>query len=132
MSKRFLNLGGKRPPGYTHVVVSPPGMMVFVSGQGGAAPDGVLPADFPAQARNTFENLKRCLELAGAGFKDVVKINYYVSDIANLAILRSLRAEYLDMDNPPASTLVECGLVEGLLVEIEAVAVIPSPEAQGQ
>jgi enamine deaminase RidA (YjgF/YER057c/UK114 family) len=35
------------------------------------------------------------------------------------------------MENPPASTLVECGLVEGLLVEIEAIAVIsPSSAAK--
>jgi enamine deaminase RidA (YjgF/YER057c/UK114 family) len=125
MSKRFLNIAGKKPPGYTHVVTSPPGTMVFVSGQGGAAPDGVLPAQFEEQARNTFENLRRCLTLAGAGFQDVVKMNYYLTDIANLAELRRVRSEYLDMENPPASTLVECGLVEGLLVEIEAIAVIP-------
>jgi enamine deaminase RidA (YjgF/YER057c/UK114 family) len=85
--------------------------MVFVSGQGGAAPDGTLPADFEEQARNTFENLKRCLEMAGAGLRDIVKVNYYVADIANLAALRRVRSEFLDMENPPASTLVECGLV---------------------
>jgi enamine deaminase RidA (YjgF/YER057c/UK114 family) len=129
MGKQFLNVGDKKPPGYTHVVASPPGTMVFVSGQGGAGPDGMLPVDFEGQARNTFENLKRCLELAGAGFQDVVKMNYYVSDIANLAELRRVRSEYLDMENPPASTLVECGLVEGLLVEIEAIAVISPPSA---
>src|ERR671921_342792 len=81
MSKQFLNVDGKRPPGYTHVVKSPPGTMIFISGQGGSAPDGSMPTDFPSQARNTFENLKRCLELAGATFKDVVKINYYVADL---------------------------------------------------
>ena len=126
MSKRFLNVGDKKPPGYTHVVTSPPGTMVFVSGQGGADANGALPADFAAQVRNTFENLKRCLELAGANFQDVVKVNYYITDMANLAELRRVRAEYLDMQNPPASTLVSCGLVEGLLVEIEAVAIVPA------
>jgi enamine deaminase RidA (YjgF/YER057c/UK114 family) len=125
MSKQFLNVGGKKPPGYTHVVKSPPGTMVFISGQGGTAPDGTMPSEFGAQARNTFENLKRCLELAGASFKDVVKINYFVTDMANTEELRRVRAGYLNMEQPPAATLVQSGLGKGLLVEIEAIAIIP-------
>jgi enamine deaminase RidA (YjgF/YER057c/UK114 family) len=99
--------------------------MIFVSGEGGAAPDGTMPPDFSTQARNTFENLKRCLELAGASFNDVVKINYYVTDIANTAELRRVRSGYLNMERPPAATLIQAGLSPGLLVEIEAVAIIP-------
>ena len=125
INKQFLNVGGKKPPGYTHVVKSPPGTMIFISGQGGSAADGTMPPDFSAQARNTFENLKRCLTLAGASFKDVVKINYFVTDMANTNELRRVRAEYLDMNQPPAATLVQAGLSTGLLLEVEAVAIIP-------
>jgi len=125
MNKQFLNVGGKKPPGYTHVVKSPPGTMVFISGQGGSAADGTMPADFSSQARNTFENLKKCLALAGASFKDVVKINYFVTDLANTTELRRVRSEYLNMDQPPAATLVQSGLSTGLLLEVEAVAIIP-------
>jgi len=123
--KQFLNAGGKKPPGYTHVVTSPPGRMIFVSGTGGSLPDGSLPPDFSAQAKNTFENLKRNLALAGATFKDVVKINYFATDLANTAELRRIRAEYLDMDHPPAATLVQAGLSQGLLLEVEVVAILP-------
>ena len=81
--KRFLNLDGvPKPNGYTHVVVSPPGRMVFVSGQGGRGDDGRMPADFSAQAENTFRNIGKCLTAAGATFADVVKVNYYVTDLA--------------------------------------------------
>jgi len=124
-AKHFLNVGGKRPPGYTHVVTSPPGMMIYISGQGGAADDGKMPPDFNTQARNAFENLKRCLALAGASFKDVVKINYFVTDMGNTAELRRVRSEYLDMERPPASTLVQSGLGTGMLLEVEAVAIVP-------
>jgi enamine deaminase RidA (YjgF/YER057c/UK114 family) len=99
--------------------------MIFISGLGGSAPDGTMPGDFSTQARNTFENIKRCLELAGASFSDLVKINYYVTDIANTAELRRIRSGYLNMQQPPAATLVQVGLSPGLLVEIEAVAIIP-------
>jgi enamine deaminase RidA (YjgF/YER057c/UK114 family) len=125
MNKEFLNVAGRKPPGYTHVVKSPPGTMIFISGQGGSAPDGSMPADFAAQARNTFENLKRCLELAGATFHDVVKINYYVTDLAHTAELRQVRSGYLNMNQPPAATLVQAGLSQGLLLEVEAIAMIP-------
>jgi enamine deaminase RidA (YjgF/YER057c/UK114 family) len=125
MNKQFLNVDGKKPPGYTHVVKSPPGTMIFISGQGGTAADGKMPSDFTSQARNTFENLKKCLALAGASFNDVVKINYFVTDLANTTELRRVRSGYLNMDQPPASTLVQSGLGAGLLVEIEAVAIIP-------
>jgi enamine deaminase RidA (YjgF/YER057c/UK114 family) len=124
-AKQFLNLDGKQPPGYTHVVTSAPGKMIFISGRGGVAHDGKMPADFNTQAKNTFEDLKRCLALAGASFKDVVKINYYVTDLANTGELRSIRAGYLDMEHPPAATLVQAGLGGGALVEIEAIAMIP-------
>src|ERR1051326_2042130 len=125
MNKQFLNLDGKKPPGYTHVVTSSPGKMIFLSGTGGSRPDGSLPADFSSQARNTFENLKRALAMSGATFKDVMKINYFATDLANTAELRRIRAEYLDMERPPASTLVQAGLSQGLLLEVEAIAVLP-------
>jgi enamine deaminase RidA (YjgF/YER057c/UK114 family) len=125
LAKQFLNVGGKKPPGYTHVVVSAPGKMIFVSGQGGNDEQGNLPADFATQAHNTFKNLGKCLALAGAGFNDIVKINYYVTDMNYLAELRQIRASYLNMDAPPAATLVQSGLAPGLLVEIECTAMVP-------
>ena len=125
MTKQFLNLDSHKPPGYTLVVTSPPGKMIFISGRGGADADGKMPADFGVQAKNTFEDLKRCLALAGAGFKDVVKINYFVTDLSKTAVLRQVRAQYLDMEHPPAATLVQVGLGGASQVEIEAVAIVP-------
>ena len=124
--KQFLNPQGvPKPTGYTQVVSSGPGRMIFISGQGGAAPDGQMPEDFAAQTKNTFENIGRCLEAAGAKFEDIVKINYYVTDMAYTADLRRVRAGYLNQSAPPASTLVQTGLGKGLKVEIEVVAMVP-------
>jgi enamine deaminase RidA (YjgF/YER057c/UK114 family) len=123
---QFLNPEGvPKPTGYTQVVSAGPGRMIFISGQGGAAPDGQMPEDFAVQTKNTFENIGRCLAAAGAKFDDIVKINYYVTDMAYTAELRRVRANYLNQLAPPASTLVQVGLGKGLKVEIEAVAVVP-------
>ena len=123
--KKFLNPEGvPKPTGWTQVVSSRAGRMIFVSGQGGASSDGRLPEDFAAQASNTFENIRRCLTAAGARFEDVVKINYYMTDLANTAELRRIRADYLNQSAPPASTLVQAGLVgKGMLLEVEAIAI---------
>lgn len=113
------------PPGFTHIVTSSPGKTIYLSGQGGYGEDGELPDDFVTQAENTFKNLQKCLETAGATFNDVVKMNTYLVDINDLAKLRGVRSRYLNMDTPPASTLVQAPLIGDLLIEIDAVAVVP-------
>jgi len=124
--KQFFNYPGEaKPPGYTRVVTSAPGRIIYLSGTGGTEADGKMPADFSSQAKNTFENMSRALKLAGANFKDVVKINYFVTDMNNTQELRRIRAGYLNMDAPPAATLVQAGLGAGLLLEVEAVAIVP-------
>ena len=125
--KQFLNPAGvPKPTGYTQVVSSRQGRMIFISGQGGASADGQMPEDFASQASNTFENIGRCLTASGAKFEDIVKINYYVTELSNTGELRRIRAQYLNQSAPPASTLVQAGLLgKGLLLEVEAIAIVP-------
>lgn len=124
--KQFLNLPYRSAPnGYSHVVTSPPGKLIFLSGAGGTDRDGNMPDDFAAQADNTFKNLRNALELAGATFADVVKITYFLTDIGDLAELREVRANYLNLDAPPAATAVEVGLGGSMLLEVELIAVVP-------
>ena len=121
--KRFLNLPYRSAPnGYTHVVKSPPGTMVFLSGAGGADREGNMPDDFATQAHNTFENLKAGLDLAGATFDDVVKITNFLTDMGEL---REVRARYLNMGAPPAASAVQTGLGGAMKLEVELIAVIP-------
>jgi 2-iminobutanoate/2-iminopropanoate deaminase len=85
----------------------------------------VGPGDFGAQVVQVFENLNARLEEGGATFKDVVKLNYYLTDASDLKTLRDTRNRYLDVEQPPASTLVVVKQLfrEEFLVEVEAVAV---------
>src|SRR5262245_66646433 len=119
------------PRGYSHVVrVENPGTFIYIAGQGPSDQNvGIIGlGDFETQVRVTFQNLKRLLEAAGATFNDVVKMNVYVTDIkAHQWPFRQVRAEFIDNEHPPASTMIEVPrlAVDGLLVEVEVVAARP-------
>jgi enamine deaminase RidA (YjgF/YER057c/UK114 family) len=126
--KRFLSPDSLSPPfGYSHIVDSPASRIVYISGQVPLDSDGRLvgEADFEAQTRQVFENLTRALATADAAWSDVVKLNYFLTDLSQITALRTIRDEFVDTERPPASTLVQ---VSGLfrpevMVEIEAVAI---------
>jgi reactive intermediate/imine deaminase len=117
-----------RPFGYTHVVEVTAGRPVYVSGQVALDQAGALvgPGDVGAQARQVFDNLRTALQAAGASFDQVVKLNLYLLDITQLPAVREVRDQYVNTARPPASTAVEVRrlAVDGLLIEVEAVAVI--------
>jgi reactive intermediate/imine deaminase len=126
--RRFLSPDTlPRPFGYSHVVDAPAGRIVFVSGQVPLDTAGNLvgEGDFAAQVRQVFENLSAALAAAGAAWSDVVKLDYFVRDIGEVAALRAIRDEYVNTEQPPASTLVEVSRLfrDDVLVEIQAVAV---------
>jgi enamine deaminase RidA (YjgF/YER057c/UK114 family) len=125
-----------KPPGYTNVVeATGPNRLIYIAGQLGLDLDNQLvggPGDFRAQAFRAFQNLKFALESAGAGFKDVVKINNYLVDMSHIGIFREVRDEFLNMAAPPASTTVAISQLArpGALFEIEAIAVLPAKAAK--
>ncbi|MEU9980988.1 RidA family protein [Streptomyces sp. NPDC050856] len=114
--------------GYSHVVWGT-GRFIAISGQCAIGPDGevVGEGDPGAQARQVFENLRRCLAAAGASFDDVVKLTYFVTDVAHLPAVRAARDEVIDTSRPPASSAVQVTALfrPELLVETEAFALVP-------
>ncbi len=105
------------------------GDTVYVSGQVGFDPDGNIVGgdDMAAQARQVFANIRTVLEMAGATMNDVVKITAFLTDLGRYAGYSAARAEAFP-DRVPASTAVATPALvfPGLLVEVEAVAVIGS------
>ncbi len=113
--------------GYTHVVTGT-GRLVAISGQVALDAEGAVvgAGDAAAQARQVFENLRRCLTAAGAGFADVIKLTYFVTDVAYMPAIRAVRDEVLGADPLPASTAVQVTalVLPDLLLEIEALALV--------
>ncbi|RSS97314.1 RidA family protein [Streptomyces sp. WAC02707] len=112
---------------YTHVVLGT-GTFVAVSGQLALDEDGkvVGEGDAEAQARQVFENLRRCLAAAGASFDDVVKLTFFVTDMAHMSAIRQARAEHIPDDRLPAASAVQVAALvrPEFLMEIEALAVV--------
>ncbi|HEX2451859.1 MAG TPA: RidA family protein [Gemmatimonadales bacterium] len=121
--------GLSRPTGYTHVTLAPSGRTLYIAGQVSLDSTGrvVGSGDFRAQTERVFANLEVALRSAGATFADVVKLTTFVTDIAQLAIVREVRGRYLQADRSPASTLVQVQALARpeFLIEIEAIAVLP-------
>jgi len=100
------------------------GELVYTSGQVGTDASGAVADGIEAQTRRALENVRLCLEAAGCGLADVVKVNAYLSDMAafdtyNAVYRKVFAAPY------PARTTVGAALAPGLLVEIEAIAKRP-------
>ncbi|OPC80036.1 enamine deaminase RidA [Embleya scabrispora] len=117
--------------GYTNVVIGT-GRVVAISGQIALDEHGDLvgAGDPGAQARQVFENLRRCLAAVGATFDDVIKLTYFLTDIADLPAVRAAREQYIDPERLPASSAMQVAALvrPDLLLEIEACAVLPEPE----
>jgi enamine deaminase RidA (YjgF/YER057c/UK114 family) len=113
--------------GYSQVVTGR-GRLVAVSGQVAQNVKGELvgPGDPAAQARQVFENLRRCLAEVGAGFDDVVKLTLFVLDVADLPAVREARDAVIDTARPPASSAVQVSALfaPGYLLEVEAWALV--------
>lgn len=127
---RFLNSDSLPPThGYTQVVDVPAGARtIYLSGMVPLDAKGNLvgAGDFRRQAEQVFVNLERGLAAAGATFADVVKLNFYVLDISNLAALREVRDRHVNEAAPPASTLVEVRRLfrDDVMLEVDAVAAV--------
>jgi reactive intermediate/imine deaminase len=118
------------PDSYTHVVEVTSGRSVYISGQVALDRGGKLAGgDIRSQTRQVFENMRAALAAVGGTLGDVVKLNTYLLDITEMPIVREVRNEYFDSGRPPAATAVEVSRLEpdGVLIEIEAVAVLAAP-----
>jgi 2-iminobutanoate/2-iminopropanoate deaminase len=103
------------------------GDLLFISGCLGVDGDGrLVGADVVTQARQVLENLGAILTASGAKFADVVRVNVYLTDIADRGRINPVRQEVFG-DARPASTLVQVSALAlpGAKVEIDAVALVP-------
>jgi 2-iminobutanoate/2-iminopropanoate deaminase len=113
--------------GYSVAVVVPAGTrsLVFLSGQIGVDETGkIAPGGFEAEARQCFANLQATLERAGGTLEDVVRITFFLKDLADYSVYAKVRAEFFPVEQPTGTGIGISLLALGARVELEATAAI--------
>jgi len=116
--------------GFSQIVISEPGNLVFISGQ--VAWDKYLNLvgkdDLVNQTEKSLENIKAAIEIAGGTLQDIVMLRIYIVDSQEeySTIISNQLKKFFGQTNLPASTWLKVnGLAnEGFLIEIEAQAII--------
>ena len=103
------------------------GDTVYVAGQGGLVPETMQVAGptVAAQTAQTLRNIAAILEAAGTDLAHVVKVNVLLTDIATFAEMNEVYRTFFPADPPARMTYAVCDLPLGVLVEIDAIAVLP-------
>ena len=111
----------------------PGASMLYISGTSAVDHAGrsIHVGDIRKQSRRTFENIEALLAAEGADWHDVVRTTCYLRDMSRdyQAFNEVRKAFYDEQGLPcyPASTAIQATICrEDLLVEVEAIAVIPS------
>lgn len=124
MKKTFINPPDVHPAAtYSHAVKV--GNTIYMAGQVGRDLNGnVVPGGLAAQARQTFENIRRTLAAAGASTRDVVKLTLYLTDLDGMSVVKEVREQYFQPPMPASAAVEVARLAPGVLIEIEGIAVI--------
>ena len=102
------------------------GGFVFVAGQVGISPDDPTPVGdtIQEQTEQTLRNLSAILEAAGSGIERLVKTTVFLTNLDDFQGMNEVYARHVG-DQPPARSTFEVSkLPPGLLVEIEAIALL--------
>lgn len=106
------------------------GQMVYTSHGPVTAEGRILQGDITAQTRLTLENLRRVLEAAGGSLDDVLQVQLYLLDVADMKPVDAVYAEMFRTPYPSRSTAVVAALVApGMRVELLATARVASRKA---
>jgi 2-iminobutanoate/2-iminopropanoate deaminase len=126
MTLQKVNVNGvARLPAFCHAVIA--GQQVFVSGMLGAKPGTMELVDggVAAQTTQAIGNIKEILSACGASLADVVKVNVFLTDMAEFPAMNEAYLAAIG-DDPPARITVGCsGLALGAAVEMDCIAVLP-------
>jgi reactive intermediate/imine deaminase len=99
------------------------GDTVYMSGQIPLDPVTMelVTGDIEKEIRRVFENLKAVAEAAGGSLAQAVKVNVYLTDLANFAKVNEVMAQYISEPYPARAAVGVSQLPRGSRVEIEAV-----------
>lgn len=101
--------------------------LVYLSGQIGLNPEtgALVGSGLAEQAGQVMRNLTAVLNGAGAGLSDIIKVNIYLTDMADFQELNGFYAEWLGGHRPARATVAVAALPLGARVEMDIIARVP-------
>jgi reactive intermediate/imine deaminase len=104
------------------------GDSVYLSGQIPLVPQTMELVDggMEAQIRRVFDNLSAVAAAAGGSLADVVKLNIYLVDLGQFALVNQVMAGYFNEPYPARAAVGVAALPRDAQVEMDAVMVLES------
>jgi 2-iminobutanoate/2-iminopropanoate deaminase len=100
---------------------------VFCSGTAGIDPaTGAAAEGIEAQTEQTLRNLDAILAAAGASLATLVKTTIFYQNVDDFAAINAVYARYIPEPPPARSAPANVNLPRGLLISIDAIAVLPA------
>lgn len=101
------------------------GDTVYLSGQIGLDPVSMQMVDgIEAQIHQVFQNMRAVTVAAGGSLNDVVKLNIFLTDLKNFAMVNEIMATYFQQPYPARAAVGVASLPRAALVEADGVMVI--------
>jgi 2-iminobutanoate/2-iminopropanoate deaminase len=101
---------------------------VFCSGTVGIDPaTGSVPDGIEAQTEQALRNVDAILTAAGASLSTLVKTTIFYSNVEDFATINAIYARYMPDPAPARSAPANVVLPRGLLISIDAIAVVEAP-----
>jgi reactive intermediate/imine deaminase len=110
---------------YSQAVRTGGGDTVYLSGQIGLDPVSMQMTDnIEAQIQQVFSNLKAVAKASGGSLDDIVKLNIFLTDLDNFALVNEMMASHFSQPYPARAAVGVKALPRGALVEMDAVMVV--------
>jgi reactive intermediate/imine deaminase len=106
------------------------GRTVYLSGQIPLVPETmmIIEGDIAAQITQVFDNLKAVAEASGGDLSDIVKLNVFLTDLANFPIVNEIMSLYFQAPYPARAAIGVAALPKGAGVEMDAIMCLKPQE----
>jgi len=122
MAKQIIHTDGAPQAIGTYSQAVKAGSTVYLSGQIGLDPASMeMVEGIEAQVHRVFKNLRAVTEAAGGSMADIVKLNIFLTDLSNFALVNTIMAEYFTQPYPARAAVGVASLPRGALVEADGV-----------
>lgn len=104
------------------------GTTVYLSGQIPLVPETMelVSDDFREQAVQVFKNLTAVCEAAGGELQDMMKVQIYLPDLGQFAVVNEVMAEFFKKPYPARAAIGVRALPKGAQIEIDGIMELPT------